>query len=79
MQKLRAPDVMPDEYIFVLTKTEMFKPGCNLLRSPEVNCQRWKSRDVEYPKAQRKASEKDDQQQTPKKHESERQNSINIS
>lgn len=38
VQELRAPDVMPDEDILILTKTEMLKPGRNLLRSPEVNC-----------------------------------------
>lgn len=38
VQELRAPDVMPDEDILILTKTEVLKPGRNLLRSPEVNC-----------------------------------------
>lgn len=38
VQELRAPDVMPDEDILILTKTEMLKPSRNLLRSPEVNC-----------------------------------------
>lgn len=38
VQELRAPDVMSDEDILILTKTEMLKPGRNLLRSPEVNC-----------------------------------------
>lgn len=44
VQELRAPDVMPDEDILILTKTEVLKPRRNLLRSPEVNCQRWKSK-----------------------------------
>lgn len=50
MQELRAPDVMSDEDILILTKAEMLKPGRNFLRSPEVNCQVEKQECVEYPK-----------------------------
>lgn len=66
MQELRAPDVMPDEDILILTKTEMLKPGRNLLRSPEVNCQRWKSRSVLNTQSpEERQREKGDYQQTP--------------
>lgn len=44
LQELRAPDVVADEDISILTKTEVLKPGCDLLCTPDVNCQRWKSR-----------------------------------
>lgn len=61
MQELRAPDVMSDEDILILTKTEMLKPGRNLLCSPEVNCQRRKSRSAlstQNPKGERKVQKK---------------------